>query len=56
MKTRYKVSHGERILDTDMMEYLSLEEICAKLNAHEHFMDFLEYMGRELGKEDNKHE
>ena len=56
MKNRYKVSHGEMILDKETMTYLSIEEVCNKLNTYDALMDFIRELATRINEEDNKHE
>ena len=54
MKNRYKVSHGEMILDKETMTYLSIEEVCNKLNTYDALMDFMRELATRINEGDTK--
>jgi len=54
MHERYKVSHDEMILDKETMTYLSIEEVCDKLNTYDALMDFMRELATRINEEDTK--
>lgn len=54
VKDRYKVSHDEMILDKETMTYISIEEVCNKLNTYDALMDFMRELATRINEEDTK--